>query len=126
LVYEVLAPSEAEGRSGARQLLALKARPTALLCATDMIAIGAMAAARDLGLVPGRDIAIVGHDGLSVGAFSDPPLSTMEIAAANVGELMADLMLKRIGGANPRDLQMVLPIRQVPRGTHGPPRASRG
>lgn len=122
----VAAPNEDEGRRAAHLLLSGRPSPTALLCATDMIAIGAMAAARELGMIPGRDIAIIGHDGLSVGAFTDPPLSTMELEAADVGALLAKMLLERIGGRDPRDLQLILPVRQLRRATHAPPRDGRG
>jgi LacI family transcriptional regulator len=49
------------------------------------------------------------------------PLSTMEIDAPEVGQHLADLLLARLGGADPRDLQTILPIRQVPRATESPP-----
>ena len=118
----VKAPTEFEGHAAARRLLATADPPTALLCATDMIAIGAMTAVKEIGLTPGVDVSIVGHDGLLVGAYCDPPLSTMDICANDVGAQLADMLLKRIGGADPRDLQVVLPVRQILRKTHSSPR----
>lgn len=117
----VTQPTEVEGHAAAQRLLALPTPPTALLCATDILAIGAIAAVKAAGLKPGRDITIVGHDGLSVGAFSDPPLTTMEIATGDVGQRLAALLIARLGGKPAHELQMVLPVRQVPRATHGPP-----
>lgn len=117
----VASPTEAEGHAAAKRLLAAEPRPTALLCATDTIAIGALAAAKEAGLHPGSDITIVGHDGLAVGAFSDPPLTTMQIDANDVGQRLAAILLERMRGTDPRELQIVLPVRQVLRSTHGPP-----
>ena len=45
----------------------------------------------------------------------------MEIDAPDIGRELADLVIARIGGADIRDLQRVLPVRQVPRATEGPP-----
>ncbi len=119
----VAAPTESEGYAAAQRLFAAPQPPTALVCATDMMAVGAIAAAKDSGLRAGRDISIVGHDGLELGEYCDPPLSTMRIDAGDVGGKLAHLLLERMNGRDPRDLQMILPVRQVPRASHGPNRS---
>jgi LacI family transcriptional regulator len=63
---------------------------------------------------------VIGNDNLPSAAFTVPPLSTMEIDAADVGRRLADLLIARLGGADARDLQAILPIRQVPRSTRAP------
>jgi LacI family transcriptional regulator len=113
-------PTENGGYHAACRLLDRPARPSALLCATDSMAIGALRALRERKLAAGRDIAVIGHDNIPAAAFTDPPLSTMEIAAHEVGQRLAALLLRRLGGAEPRDLQEILPIHQVLRATHGP------
>ncbi len=115
------APTEQGGYDAAQSLLRAQAAPTAFLCATDSMALGAMRALRERGLRPGLDAAVVGHDNLPASAFAEPPLSTMEIDAPDIGRELADLVIARIGGADIRDLQRVLPVRQVPRATEGPP-----
>jgi len=121
LETSVDSPTEAEGYAAAKRLITATPHPTALLCATDTIAVGALSAVKEAGLRPGVDMTIVGHDGLAIGAFSDPPLTTMQIGASDVGQRLAALLLERMRGADPRDLQVVLPVRQVLRSTHGPP-----
>ena len=113
-------PNEAGGHEAAQWLLQQHPRPTALLCATDSMAIGALSALKERGLVAGRDIAVIGHDNLPSAAFSDPPLSTMEIAAPDVGRQLAEMLIARLSGRAARELQTILPVRQVPRMTHGP------
>lgn len=115
------APNEAGGEAAAAKLLSRAARPTALLCATDAMAIGAIAAAKAAGLEPGRDISIVGHDGVAAGLLTTPPLSTMQIAAQDLGARIADKLIRRLAGEDVRTLTEVLPIQQVPRASHGPP-----
>jgi LacI family transcriptional regulator len=116
-----VAPNEAGGEAGATTLLASKVKPTALLCATDAMAIGAIRAVKAAGLKVGRDISVIGHDGVAAGLLTTPPLSTMEIDAADYGARIADKLIRRLGGADVRDLTEVLPIRQIPRASHGPP-----
>lgn len=114
-------PTESGGYEAARWLLSQPSPPTSLLCATDSIAIGALSALKERGLVAGRDIAVIGHDNLPSAAFTDPPLSTMEIAAPDMGCRLAEMLIARLGGGNPRELQTILPVRQVLRATHGTP-----
>jgi LacI family transcriptional regulator len=113
-------PTEAGGYEATQWLLQQGAPPTALLCATDSMAIGALSALRERGLAAGRDIAVIGHDNLPSAAFTDPPLSSMEIAAPDVGRQLAEMLIARLGGRDGRELQTILPVRQVPRATHGP------
>ncbi len=69
---------------------------TAVFCRTDMLAIGAMRAVRDLGLRVPHDISIVGHDDTPIAPWLDPPLTSVRIdcdALANTAvEVLYDLM----------------------------------
>ncbi len=117
---EVMADEEG-GHAGASALLSAPDRPTALLCATDRIAYGALRAARRLGLAVPGDLSVVGHDNRPASAFSDPPLTTMELPIAETGDLLADLLLARIGGADPRTLRRICPVRFLERQSTAPP-----
>jgi DNA-binding LacI/PurR family transcriptional regulator len=65
------------GRSGARELLGLAERPTAILAINDMYALGAYAGARDLGLRVPDMVSIVGFDDIVLADIVDPPLTTI-------------------------------------------------
>ena len=65
------------GRSGAKEILGLADRPTALLMINDMYALGACAGARDLGLRVPNDVSIVGCDDIALADIVDPPLTTI-------------------------------------------------
>lgn len=113
------AMTEDGGFGAAQQLLASDARPTALVCATDRIAIGAIRAAQAAGLVVGRDIAISGHDNIHAAAFTTPGLTTMEHDPREVGARLAGMLLARIGGAPADGMQEIFPLMQIPRGSTG-------
>lgn len=112
-------PDEAGGHAAAGALL--PGRPTALLCATDRMAIGAMRAVRQAGLRPGQDVAIIGHDDIPAAAWADPPLATLVLPIAETARRLAAALLARIGGADPRDWQHVSPLQFVPRASLGAP-----
>src|SRR4029078_9627212 len=65
--------SSAGGYREAAALLALDERPTAIVAASDLMALAALQAIRDAGLEPGRDVAVVGFDDLEAGALAHPP-----------------------------------------------------
>ena len=66
------------GRCAARQLLQRADRPTGVICSSDVIAIGVIREARELGLRVPDDLSVVGFDGIEAAAWVDPPLTTIE------------------------------------------------
>ena len=114
------AATEPGGLSAVRALLQATPRPTALLCATDRIAIGGLRAIKEAGLVAGRDVSIVGHDNLSASAFTEPALSTMELPITKVGTRLAEMLIALIGGADARDFAEVWPVLPIERASTGP------
>ncbi len=88
----------ADGYVAMQRLLALPRRPTAVLARNDFTAMGALSAARDLGLqIPG-DMAIVGFDNVPLAAFTTPPLTTVEQPTSEQGHRAAQMLLERIEG----------------------------
>lgn len=105
----------------AERLLALDAAPTALVCATDLLAVGALRAARHRGLVPGRTISVIGYDGRSEGAGMEPPLTTFDVDQLGAGTRLAALLIARIRGTAPEHLRELAPATFRQGGTDGPP-----
>ncbi|TWP51324.1 LacI family DNA-binding transcriptional regulator [Lentzea tibetensis] len=100
-VWEASGSGRELGREGARWMLTRTPRPSALLCASDQLAFGALQAARDLGLsVPG-DVSVVGFDDVPEASVSDPPLTTVRQPLAEKGRLAGQLALKLLAGARP-------------------------
>ena len=96
--------------------------PTAILCATDTQALGALAAIRNLGLVPGQDVSVIGYDGLDFGKHTNPPLTTMAQPLAHSGRQIGDMLLAIIDGGNPADFQELRSAELVRRMSDGPVR----
>ncbi len=120
--YSVEAPLSAEGGLAAmRSLIALPDRPTAVVCVTDLVAIGAMRAAQKEGLRVGSDISVVGYDGLPFGAFTDPPLTTMTQDVIRTGRRLTEILLEILDGASPTRFQEIWNARLIRRASDGPP-----
>jgi LacI family transcriptional regulator len=94
--------SQDDAYAAALTLLDGRRRPTAVACATDELAAGVYGAARDLGLVVGRDVALTGWDDHPLGRALTPALTTMHQPIRELGALAASLLCMRIAGDAPR------------------------
>jgi DNA-binding LacI/PurR family transcriptional regulator len=88
--------SYAGGYAAARQLLSRPEPPTAILAMDDMMAIGVLAAARDMGLTVPQFVSVVGFDDMSVSAYVRPALTTVRYSLQEMGEKALDLLLVMI------------------------------
>lgn len=73
--------SAAAGADALRATLALRTRPTAVVLATDLMAVGALLAAHQAGLVVPRDMSVTGFDDLPIAGYTVPPLTTVRTPA---------------------------------------------
>ena len=114
--------TETSGYALCRSLLLGATPPTAILCATDAMAIGAIAACRERGLVVGRDISIVGYGNSSGAAYCDPPLTTVDHKAFENGRHIGQSVLRLLRHElKPADIHYLEPVVLVPRKSDGPP-----
>lgn len=95
----------ASGLTDGRKVLDHPRPPSAIVCATDAIAVGVMRALTERRMRAGRDVAVTGYDDLPLAAFLDPPLTTFSQETERSGERVAGMLLELIGGARPEDLQ---------------------
>jgi DNA-binding LacI/PurR family transcriptional regulator len=118
----VEAPYELEhGYQAACTLLHKAARPTAIFAANDILAIGAMHAAHELGLRLPGDLSIVGMDDIPAATMTLPGLTTVAKAKYETGQQAAAFLLERIAGSTAPPRQVMLPCRLVVRGSTASP-----
>jgi LacI family transcriptional regulator len=118
---ELLVKGDWTGLGGAgalMRLLSLPAPPDGVFCANDIMAIGALSAARDAGLRVPDEVAIVGFDDIDAAALVHPPLSTVLNPAYETGAVAARLLQERMtDGAEPVRRRSVLPCKLIVRAT---------
>lgn len=96
-----------EAASTAMQRYLRKGLPfDAIFAATDLIGISALRVLAAAGLQVPQDVAVVGFDGLEMGAHVHPALSTVGQDLARGAELLVDLLLQRIAGKQPPSVLM--------------------
>ena len=113
----------AGGYEATKRLLSLPVPPTALFAADDMLAIGALAAAADLGRAVPDDLSVVGFDDIPICAFVRPALTTVRQPIEALGRKAVELLLamvRREAGADSPQCLLLEP-ELVVRNTCGPP-----
>jgi LacI family transcriptional regulator len=118
LVIEAM-PTRQGGRDAAQAALALPRPPTAVFCYNDIVALGAAQALAERGLLPGRDIAVVGFDDIAEAEHSAPPLTTVSANTRAMGMRCAESLLGLIRGADPAGLSYSGPTRLIVRESCG-------
>ncbi len=83
-------------RDAALRLLA--EAPTAIVCASDALALNVVSVARELGLGVPEDLSVTGFDDSTLAAFATPALTSVSVDYAEFGAAAADALLAEIGG----------------------------
>lgn len=79
-----------------KEVMSLAKRPTSILCADDIMALGTIAACEELGYQPGIDVAIAGYGDYEHSRYSKPSITSLSYDTLAVGEEMAKLMLNKL------------------------------
>ncbi|MGE8221574.1 LacI family DNA-binding transcriptional regulator [Stenotrophomonas geniculata] len=109
------------GHAAAQGLLASAAAPTAIFCFSDQMALGALAACRDLGIRVPDELSIVGFDDLASSRYLTPPLTTIRQPMREIGERAVSLLLAIIEQVDV-PLQQTLDFSLMLRGSTAAPR----
>lgn len=86
------------GHDAAQKILSQKDRPTALFCANDESAFGALVGVRNLGLSVPNDVSVVGYDDIFISQQASPPLTTIRQSVEEIGAAAVSGLLKKISG----------------------------
>jgi LacI family transcriptional regulator len=108
------------GRAATRTLLEGE-RFTALACANDLLAVGALDALREAGRAVPHDVSLTGFNDMPLLDLLDPPLTSVRIQHAAMGEQAAAMLLAALRGEQnpPRTLRLAPTL--VPRASTAPP-----
>ena len=110
------------GRRAVSRLLEISPRPTALILAGDMLAVGAYAAIRQAGLSIPKDISLVTLDDIDFAPHMDPPLTTVHLPTHEMGRLAGQYLAQLLNGES-GECRICLPTSLMPRGSAAEPPA---
>ncbi len=122
-VIEASGHSQSAGATAAAELLRLppRRRPTAIFAVTDVLALGVLQAASELGLDVPKALSVVGFDDIAEASRTVPPLTTVAQPLFEQGRVTAALVLAQIAGRTVRSPRLRTHL--TVRGTTGPPRS---
>jgi len=95
-VIQLEAFSTQAGEAGAQRFLAQGLDSTALLAGNDLIAVGAIKVLREAGVRVPEDISVIGYNDMPLADMLNPPLTTIAIPHAHLGEKAAKLLVEAI------------------------------
>lgn len=113
-------PTIEDGYQAALKLLQSPSRPTALIAINDLLAIGVLRAAGDLGLRVPTDLSLLGYDDIPMAKYMVPRLTTVSKDALRLGREAFKLLLERIQNPERPRQKRVEPARFIIRESTGP------
>jgi DNA-binding LacI/PurR family transcriptional regulator len=103
------------GREAARRLLSDPRRPTAVVVANDVMALGVIQECRQAGLsIPG-DLSVIGFDDIAFAALTEPPLTTVSLPRHLLGSKAIEALLATINHPDRRGFEIPIPTSLVVR-----------
>jgi LacI family transcriptional regulator len=97
----------------------LHRRPDAVFAASDIMAIGALRAIREVGLRVPDDLALIGFDDTPLAARTDPPLTVVRQPARQLGQMAVEILLDLIDDPEAAPQCLILPTELIVRASCG-------
>jgi len=111
--------TQRSGYEGALRLLDGPQPPTAIAACNDLMALGAMSAIQERGLVVGRDVAVTGFDDIPMAEHSHPPLTTVHQPIYQIGKMVCEMLIRLLQGQELASRQVILAPKLIVRQSCG-------
>lgn len=111
------------GYSACQRLLERDVNFSAIFCADDLTAIGAMKALREAGLRVPEDVSLIGFDGIDLGQHVTPALTTIRVNTGDLGVVALRTLVERASDPEAPYVTRLLGVELVQRASVAPPRA---
>ena len=119
---EAAAYSEDAGCAAAKRLL--DAAPTAIFAANDLLALGALRAARETGVRVPAELSLVGINDIPMVNLLDPPLTTARVPQREMGAIAARMLIGLLEREPVVDRHVLLDTELIVRGSTAAPRSA--
>ena len=101
--------SPAGGYGAVHRLLQDGKEFTAILCANDMLAVGALKALKEQRFRVPKDVSLIGINDMETSRYLDPMLTTVAIPVREMGKHAAKMLIDRINGGHSAPVKLILP-----------------
>ncbi|MCS7310587.1 MAG: LacI family transcriptional regulator [Armatimonadetes bacterium] len=107
--------TEEHGYRAMSRLLGLPEPPTAVVAVDDLVAIGALRAAKERGVAVPQQLAVVGFNDSPFCQYVEPPLSSVAVDIRTLAQIATDLLIRQIEGRDPAQRRHIVPCHLVER-----------
>lgn len=108
-----------DGREGLRALMSASPAPTAIVCGNDVLAVGALLQAQEMGIAVPRELSIIGFDDLELARHMHPALTTVHVPTQEMWECAAERLIAALQH-QPCPAATEFKVELVVRGSSGP------
>ncbi|MFK7793043.1 MAG: LacI family DNA-binding transcriptional regulator [Devosiaceae bacterium] len=95
--------SISNGAESFKKLMEVDDRPTAIMCGNDVLAVGALNMARQMGVDVPKDVSITGFDDIELAQVSSPALTTVHVPHRQMGKRAAGVLIDMLRDGAPRE-----------------------
>lgn len=106
------------GAAAFARLMQLRPRPSVVMCGNDVLAVGAMQQAREMGLLVPDDVSVTGFDNIELARIATPGLTTVDVPHREMGRRAADALIAMVAGTSAGE-SLELPVEITKRGSLG-------
>lgn len=103
------------GYNGVKEFLKKELHATALFCANDLTAIGAMKAIKEKGLAIPLDLSLISIDDIETAQYMSPMLTTIRVPMEELGKMTAKVLIDRIENGKSLPMKVELPFSVITR-----------
>ena len=123
IAWSAIIESDDNKRSGKEAMVNLLSNHpdvSGVICNSDMVALGGCYALQERGIIPGREISIIGFDDVADASFATPSLTTIQSQPYQLGQILAKTVMERIENPEIPIYTMLTDATLVKRLTAGP------
>ncbi len=103
------------GASGIERIFNTQERPTAVVAATDLMAMGVIEHVRSIGLQVPKDLSVTGFDDVPFAGYLNPPLTTVRMEYGEFGSTAAKCLIALINTTEKESKRITVPVKLVVR-----------
>lgn len=107
--------TEEHGYRAMNRLLNLPEPPTAVVAVDDLVAIGALRAAKERGVAVPQNLAVVGFNDSPFCQYTEPPLSSVAVDIRTLAQMATEVLIRQVEGREPSQRRTIVPCHLVER-----------